>query len=161
MEIKPVLEAPAPAAGLDPGIRDTLPPLVMGERPEISPEHAWPATLFYTLSYLVAAGLGLGACVSAGAAVLGLGRPPVEMLGQAAVMGAGAAFQWWLAKEVQDFTRWGWYGAMVELAAAAAAKLWAIADGNPVGGAIGLGIDLMWIDHFWKNRGQYDVDLGG
>lgn len=168
MEIKTTLEATPGPAGLDPAIRESLPPVLVGDsrvvtagEEETPGEHPWPAGLFVFLSYLAAVGLGLGACISAGAAAFGLGRPPLEMLGQAAVMGAGAVFQWWLATQVDHGSRWGWYGAMVELTAAAAAKVWVMAQGNVVGGAIGLCIDVAWLASFWKSREHFDVDLGG
>jgi hypothetical protein len=50
---------------------------------------------------------------------------------------------------------------MVELGGAAAAKVWAMAHGNVVGGAIGLCIDVMWMKYFWDRRDQFDVDIGG
>ncbi|HEX2079168.1 MAG TPA: hypothetical protein VHG08_15695 [Longimicrobium sp.] len=155
------------AADLDPGLREALPPVIVGEAPadvvdetEERPwDNDWPGGVFVFLSYAIAAGLGLGAFVSAGAAALGLGRPPLEMLGQAAVLGAGAAFQWRLAGAVEHCSRWGWYGAMAELTAAAAAKVWLIADGNVAWGVIGLVIDLLWMRFFWNYREQFDVDV--
>ncbi|HEU0300243.1 MAG TPA: hypothetical protein VFR37_12330 [Longimicrobium sp.] len=167
MQTRTATEARLDAAELDPAIRASLPPVVVGEAPAavVDPseerpwDNDWPGGVFVFLCYAVAAGLGIGACVSAGAAALGLGRPPLEMLGQAAVMGAGAAFQWRLAGAVEHSSRWGWYGAMAELTAAAAAKVWLIADGNVVGGVIGLVIDLLWMRFFWNYREQFDVDV--
>jgi hypothetical protein len=167
MEIRTILEATPAPAGLDPAIRESLPPVLVGDSVPVAAgeetpvDTQWPGGLFVFLSYLAAVGLGLGACISAGAAAFGLGRPPLEMLGQAVVMGGGAVFQWWLATQVDHGSRWGWYGAMVELTAAAAAKVWMMAQGNVVGGAIGLCIDVAWLASFWKNRDHFDVDLGG
>ncbi len=166
MQTRTATDARLDAADLDPAIRETLLPVVVGDTPaavvdlpEERPwDNDWPVGVFVFLSYVLAAGLGLGACVSAGAAALGLGRPPLEMLGQAAVMGAGAAFQWRLGGAVEHSSRWGWYGAMAELAAAAAAKVWLIADGNVAWGVIGLVIDLLWMRVFWNYREQFDVD---
>lgn len=158
MEIKPALEAPPAAAGIDPGIRDSLPPLFVGDRAEAAREHEWPGSLFYVLSFVAAVGLGAGAvgCIAYGVFQLEPGMAALALL-----LGLGAAVQWRLATEVQHFSRWGWYGAMVELAAAAAAKVWSMAEGNVVGGLIGLVIDLLWMSYFWERRDQFDVDLGG
>ena len=156
MQIHTAAEAPPAAAGLDPDLRESLPAVVVGERAEVRQEHEWPGSLFFVLSYIAAVGLGAGAL---GCAVFGLFMGEFWMLGLAPVLGVGAAVQWRLAREVEHFSRWGWYGAMVELAAAAVAKLWGMANGNVVGGAIGLGIDLMWMRYFWENRGQFDIDF--
>jgi hypothetical protein len=156
MEIKTLEAAPA-AAGLDPGIREALPPVMVGDVAEVKREHEWPGNLFFVLSYIAAVGLGAGA-LGAVAFSLFAGKP--SMAGFALVAAAGAVVQWRLAKEVENFSRWGWYGAMVELGAAALAKLWSMAQGNVVGGAIGLGIDIAWMHYFWERRDQFDVDLG-
>jgi hypothetical protein len=155
------------AADLDPGFRDALPPVVVGDAPAAAVERSeqaqwdehWPVGVFVFLGYVVAAGLGLGAALSAVAAAFEWGKPPLEMLEQAAVMGVGAVFQWRLAKEVGDWSRWGWYGAMTELAAAAAAKVWLIAEGNVAGGMVILVLELLWMQHFWECRGEFDVDV--
>lgn len=156
MEINRALEAAPAPAGLDPALRETLPPLVVGERAAVPREHAWPANIFFVLSYLASVGLGGGALVCAGVGVFG-GEP--MMVALAAVLGLGSAVQWRLATGVEHFSRWGWYGAMVELGAASAAKVWTMAQGNVVGGAIGLAIDLLWMHYFWERREQFDVDL--
>jgi hypothetical protein len=158
MQTHTVAEAPPAAASLAPILREPLPALVMGERAEIKREHEWPGSLFFSLSYIVAIGLGAGAVGCAGWGVFQL--EPV-MLGLAVLLGAGAAVQWRLAREVEHFSRWGWYGAMVELAGAAVAKVWGMAHGNVVGGMIGVGIDLAWMRYFWENRRQFDIDLDG
>ncbi|HEU0300242.1 MAG TPA: hypothetical protein VFR37_12325 [Longimicrobium sp.] len=157
--------APGDAAELDPGFRETLPPVlageapaaVVGEMPEIEREHEWPGNLFIILSYVAAVGV-------AAAAVGGLGWTLLSGDPGYAGMGVGgavwAAVQWRLAGEVQHFSRWGWYGAMAELTAAVAAKVWTMAEGNVVGGAIGLVLDLLWMSYFWERRDQFDVDLG-
>lgn len=157
MPIHPVAEAPS-AAVLDSDIRGSLPPIMVGERAEIEREHEWPGSLFYVLSYVVAIGLGASAVGCAGWGVFQL-EP--TMLGLAALLGAGAAVQGRLAREVEHFSRWGWYGAMIELAGAAVAKVWGMAHGDVVGGMMGLGIDLLWMRYFWENRRQFDVDFDG
>lgn len=154
MQIRTAAEA-APAAGLDPDIRESLPPLVFGDREETKREHGWPASLFYLLAYLVAVCLGAGALGCAGYALYRMDpMPGLLALGA----GVGAVVQWKLAAEVEHFTSWGWYGAMIELGAATAAKAWAMVQGNP-GAVVGLGIDLLWMKHFWDHRADYDVDL--
>lgn len=155
METK-TLEAAPTAAGLDAGTREPLPAVVVGDRAEVKREHEWPGSLFFILSYVAAVGLGAGAlgCVAWGVFT---GEPGMAGLGL--MLGVGGAVQWRLAKEVEHFSRWGWYGAMVELAAASLAKLWGMAHGNVVGGAMGLGIDLLWMGYFWEFRGQFDIDL--
>ena len=42
MEIKTTLEAPPAAADLAPGIRESHPPLFVGDRAETRREHEWP-----------------------------------------------------------------------------------------------------------------------
>lgn len=144
------------AAEVDPGIRDALPPVVIGERPQVKQEHEWPGNLFVILSYIAAV------CIAA-SAVGGLGwglyTGAWPLLGLAVGGGLWAAVQWRLAEEVSHFSHWGWYGAMAELGAAALAKVWAMAEGNVVGGLIGLVIDLLWMQYFWDRRAQFDVDL--
>lgn len=156
MEINPALEAAPAPGGLDPALGDTLPPLVVGDQAAAPREHAWPANIFFVLSYLAAVGLGAGALGCAAAGVFGL-EPMMVLL--AVVLGLGSAVQWRLATGVEHFSRWGWYGAMVELSAASAAKVWTMAEGNVVGGAIGLAIDLLWMHYFWECREQFDVDI--
>lgn len=158
MEIKPTLEAPPAAAGIGPGIREPLPPLFVGDRAPATRAHEWPGSLFYTLSYVAAFGLGAGAlgCLAFGVFTA---EPGLAALGL--LLGLGAGVQWRLATEVQHFSRWGWYGAMVELVAAAAAKVWGMADGNVFGGLFGLCVDVAWMAYFWNRREHFDVDLGG
>lgn len=158
MEIKTTFDAPLADPGIDPGIRESLPPLFVGDRAEVAREHEWPGSLFYILSFVAAVGLAAGAvgCVGWGVFTAEPGLVAVGLL-----MGIGAGVQWRLATEVQHFSRWGWYGAMVELAAAAATKVWGMAEGNVVGGLIGLCIDVAWMAYFWERRDEFDVDLGG
>ncbi|HEU0300241.1 MAG TPA: hypothetical protein VFR37_12320 [Longimicrobium sp.] len=156
METKPAREAPA-ASTLDPGVRETLPPLVVGdEGVETTWKHEWPGRLFIVLSGITA--LGLAGSAVAGA-VLGLNGD--VNLPLSVGIGVWAVLQWRLTKEVSRFSRWGWYGAMAELGGAAAAEVWAMAEGDFVGGAIALVPGLLWMRYFWARRDQFDVDLGG
>jgi hypothetical protein len=155
MEITSAVDART-APGLEPGIGAPLPPLVMGERAEATGKHEWPGSLFIFLSGGAALGMAAVALLTA---VWGLNGDANLALGAGG--GVLAVLQWRLTREVSRFSRWGWYGAMVELGAAAAAKVWTMADGNLVGGAVGLCIDVMWMRYFWTRREQFDVDLGG
>lgn len=158
MEITTTLEAPPAAADLDPGIHESLPSLFVGDRAVTTRDHDWPGSLFYTLSYVAAVGLAAGAlgCIAFGAFTADPGLAALGLL-----LGIGGGVQWRLATEVQHFSRWGWYGAMVELVAAAAAKVSSMAEGNVVGGLFGLCIDVAWLAWFWNRREHFDVDLGG
>lgn len=156
MQSHTVAEAPPAAAGLDPDLRGALPPVVVGEKDAVKREHEWPGNLFVILSYVAAVGL-------AASAVGSIGWAFITGDGGKLAWGAGAAvwavLQWRLAGEVQHFSRWGWYGAMAELTAASAAKIWTIAEGNVVGGVIGLCIDIAWMSYFWDRRAEFDVDV--
>lgn len=154
MQSHTIAEAPS-AAGLGPDIRESLPPVVIGDQGEITREHAWPASLFYIIAYIIAVGLGASAVGCTGWAIYKM-DPLIGLL--ALVLGVGSFVQARLAHEVENFSSWGWYGAMIELAAASVAKVWAIALGNP-GTIVPLAIDLLWMKHFWEHRGDYDVDL--
>jgi predicted benzoate:H+ symporter BenE len=149
------LDAPLGAAALAPDAGDSLPALVVGERPEIRREHRWPGKWFYGLSYVMSVCLGVGAVGFAMGSVVNL--QPV-MAGFALLLGLGSAVQWRLATEVQHFSRWGWYGVMVELSVASAANVWAMEGGDSI---VGVAINLLWMRYFWKRRDQFDIDLGG
>ena len=84
-----------------------------------------------------------------------------KFLGLGLLALAGSFVQQWLAREVERFTRWGWYGAMTEVGAATAAKLWAIATGSASGVGIMLILDVVWLRYFWRRRADFDVDSGG
>lgn len=150
--------APPAAAGLDPGVRGALPPLVVGEAAEVPRTHEWPGALFIILSYVFSVGLAASAVGSVGWAVY-TGNPGLGVWGVGA--GVWSALQWRLAKAVEKSSRWGWYGAMGELSLAAAAKVWTfLSTGEVAGPAIGLLIDALWIGYFWERREQFDVDAG-
>lgn len=156
MQASTAVQTQPSSAGLGSDLREGLPPLVVGEKPVTHRQHEWPGSLFYSLAYLSAVGLGAGAL---GYAALALVNLEPRRAGLALLLALGAAVQSRLANEVEHFSRWGWYGAMVELGAAAAAKVWSMAEGNFVGGAIGLCIDLAWMSYFWERRDEFDVDL--
>lgn len=144
-----------PAAGAMDDLRQALPSVVVGDAPAVERKHEWPGSLFVMLSYVAAVGLAGSAVGSAGWAAF-TGQPGPA--GWAVVAGAGAVLQWRLARAVESFSRWGWFGAMAELGAAAAAKVWALFTGGVAGAAVGLVIDALWIGYFWDRRRQFDVD---
>lgn len=164
-------EAPAvdlPGAPLDAPASPWL-PLTAGEAArgqEIAPpEHGWPASWFIFLSNLAAFGLGLGAAGLSVATVVAVVAGSWGSAGMALLAALGCALgcvvQRSLATHVTNFTRWGWYGAMAELALATLTKVSAIVE-NPstVGGAgVGIIIDLLWMHYFWERRADFDIDL--
>ena len=162
MQTDAATRAKPDAADLDPGFRGALPPIMVGDGPavvagemgEIKREHEWPGNLFVVLSYVAAVGLGASAVGSVGWTLI---SGSLDVAGWAVGGGIWAVLQWRLAGEVEHFSRWGWYGAMAELTVAAAAKVWAIAEGN-WGAVVGLVFDLLWMSYFWERREQFDVD---
>ena len=74
-----------------------------------------------------------------------------------------AALQWRLATEVRRFSRWGWYGAMAELAGAAGAKLFWVFYLREMAFLflMLLVVDAFMMRYFWTRRGQFDVSFGG
>lgn len=164
MQTDAATRATSDAADLDPGFREALPPVVVGDGPavvagetaEIAREHEWPGNLFVILSYVAAVGLAASAVGSVGWTFIS-GDPDVA--GWAVGAGVWSVLQWRLAGEVEHFSRWGWYGAMAELTGAAAVKVWAVVEGNWLGVAVGLVMDLLWMNYFWERREQFDVDV--
>jgi len=149
-------ESPLAAPALDEAFRQTLPPVVVGETPEVAREHEWPGSLFVILSYVTAVGLAASAV---GSALWSVATGNASLAGWTVVAGVWSALQWRLARAVEKSTRWGWYGAMAELGVAAVAKLWAFSTGEFVGPAIGLAFDALWMSYFWERREQFDVDV--
>ncbi len=146
---------PAPAAWLPLTTEDAA--LARGAAPA---EHGWPGTLFIWLSKLSALGMGIAAVGVILAMVLDTGPLPGEMW-MVAALSAGAVFQRTLARNVERFTRWGWYGAVAELSFAALAKAAAaVADpGSFIGAGFGITVDLLWLQYFWAQRRDFDIDL--
>jgi hypothetical protein len=133
-----------------------------GLRGDTPPHHEWPATVFIFLTRLSAWGLACGAVLYLAVAFASNGPDAWRRLAKAGGFAAGFLFQRTLAKNVQRFTHWGWYGAMAELAFVTLAKvnvLW----GNPFAGGVtavvGIAIDLLWMRHFWRRRGDFGVDI--
>ncbi len=147
-----------------PDIAVPLPGLMMGDAAESASgtrRHEWPARLFIACSYLTAGALAIGV-VTFGAFALNYGLEP-RPWAQLAGAGVWSLLQWRLASEVSRFSRWGWYGAMAELAGAAAVKL-GLAVMTPFtlpSAVVMLAINGAWMRYFWNRRAHYDVDLGG
>lgn len=137
--------------------------MVVGDAAPVAPRlHDWPGTLFIGFGWLMTVGSLGGACVlflvaaSGGVAFADVWRRAVPGV----VLGS---LQWRLVTEVRRFSRWGWYGAMAELGAAAAMKVLygAIMPGLSLVFLALLAIDAGLMRYFWKRRAQFDVDLGG
>lgn len=154
---------PLADAGLEPAPASWL-PLTAGDaavvRDADEPKHEWPGKLFIWLSKLTALAMGIAAVGAILAMVLDIGPLPGEMW-MVATLVAGAVFQYTLGRNVERFTRWGWYGAVAELSFATLAKVAAvIADpGSFIGGGFGITVDLLWLQYFWVQRRDFDIDL--
>jgi hypothetical protein len=122
--------------------------------------HEWPGKLFIWLSKLTALAMAIAAVGAILAMVLDIGPLPGEMW-MVATLAAGAVFQYALGRNVERFTRWGWYGAVAALSFAALATAAAvIADrGSFIEAGFGITVDLLWLQYFWVQRRDYDIDL--
>ena len=145
-----------PPARVEPATAEPLPEMVVGDAAFASPRvHGVRGTLFIGFSYVMAAGSGFSAllfAISGGIA------------GTNTIMGlVWAALQWRLATEVRRFSRWGWYGAMAELAGAAGAKLFWVFYLREMAFLflMLLVVDAFMMRYFWTRRGQFDVSFGG
>lgn len=145
---------PAPATWL---------PLTVGDAGVVregTPRHEWPGKVFIWFNKLSGLAMGIAAAGGILGMLLGYGPFPGElwMVGTLAV---GAVFQRSLARNVERFTRWGWFGAVATLSFAAVAKAAAvIADpGSIVGAGLGITIDLLWLQYFWAQRRDFDIEL--
>ena len=144
----------APQAG---PFEPPLPALVRGDGPVARrPRHGWRGKLFIAISYAFSLWLGYVSVFMSLGGALDVSEPGA--LGTAVGAGVWSWLQWRLAREVRRFTRWGWYGAMAELGAATAAKLWLMAQGQPGAGVVGLAFDALLLHYFWKRRAQFDID---
>jgi hypothetical protein len=156
----PALE-PAPANWL---------PLTAGDQVALTreavAEHGWPASIFIFLSYLTAVGLGVGAAGAALTGIVALVSADWPFAGflllATAGLSLGVVLQYSLAQHVRHFSRWGWYGVMVELACITLAKvnLLLTEPDAAAGGMAGIVIVLLWMAYFWKRRADFDVDVG-
>jgi hypothetical protein len=158
----------------------------LGERPALSPEplapgalpitrgdaaveraghvaeHDWPAQLFIFLNNMGAFALAAGAL---GMFVWAFFDGDASLLrdwGIAVLMAVGAVLQRVLATRVRDFTRWGWFGALTELAFLTLAKVTVLVGdplGDGIGAVLGIFIDLLWMSYFWEHRADFGVEL--
>jgi hypothetical protein len=87
---------------------------------------------------------------------------PAELWKPILTGGLWAVIQWRVVGEVRRFSRWGWYGAMAELAIASATKLvWVfLLPDQAFAFLILLGINVWMMRYFWTRRADFDVDLG-
>ena len=124
-------------------------------------EHEWPADLYILLASLSGVGLALGAVGMTVAMVTFVGLLSVWMIPTVLAMAVGSVVQFALARHLKHFSRWGWYGAMAELAFLTLSKVSAIATDPDalVFSGIGIVIDLLWMRYFWNRRADFDVDL--
>ena len=158
MKLSPVAEAPLRITGLDP-VERPLPSLVMADAAATGANrHAWPGTLFYGASYLMAAGLAVVSVLGVVSAVTQGWEARFYAL--PAIAAVWSAAQWRLAREVRRFTRWGWYGAVAEMGASILANVWGMAQGEVGGGLCGAVLSTLLLRYFWKRRAQFDIDPG-
>ncbi|HEU4884307.1 MAG TPA: hypothetical protein VFT45_18775 [Longimicrobium sp.] len=142
---------------------EALAGLLVGDTALAAPRsHGMPGELFIGSIYLMAVMSALRALVL----VIALGNGPGVPAGvwkQGLAACVWAVLQWRLAGEVRRFSRWGWYGAMAELGAAAVMQV-VVAVIVPTVAPwllVLLVIEAGLLRYFWKRRAHFDVDLGG
>jgi hypothetical protein len=132
-----------------------------GLRDERAPEHDWPGSLFILLANVTALGMVIGAVAIVVIGVSNQDFMTPKWIGIAALLLAGSVLQRRLAANVQHFARWGWYGAMAELAFVTLAKVNVLlTDADGITALFGIAIDLLWMRYFWQHRADFDVELG-
>jgi hypothetical protein len=128
------------------------------------PEHEWPASVFMFITNLTAIGLALGAvgCVIGVVVALAGGELGAAGLagGLAVALALGSVIQLTLAKHVKNFSRWGWFGAMVELGIATLTKVASyVSEPANIGMLMMIGLDVLWMRYFWNRREDFGVDI--
>jgi hypothetical protein len=133
--------------------RDPLPALMLRQRAPDGLDKAPSASGYSVFVAVLAIGIG---CWALGCIYVGVFSGPPRLIGIGAALGVGAVAEWRLARELHHFSRWGWYGVMMELAFAFAVSVWAIlrigilAWWGPL-------VVVPWMLHFWQNRRHYDI----
>lgn len=156
------MDAPPTAALADDAVHAPLPGLTVGDAGEAAPpRHDWQGKLFVVCSHATAGALGLGVIIF-GALALRYGLEPRHWVRLVAA-GVWGVLQWRLGVAVSRFSKWGWYGAMAELGAAALGKLSVAVMAPYMAGSalVVLAINGAWMRYFWKRRADFDIDLGG
>jgi hypothetical protein len=143
----------------DPVVEQLLPAAMVGDaaRP-VERRHGVRGWLYIGFCYLLALMLVLIPLSAVLNGSVGDLRSPLLLL----LAPAMAVLHWRLAGEVRRFTSWGWYGAMIELAALVMFKVVSGID-EGFGPAVGLVMSVMelaWMWYFWNRRAQFDIDLG-
>lgn len=142
-------------------VPEPLPAMVMGDPvASATPRHGLPGMLFIAFSYMMAVSSGLAFIA---ATYIAASDGVLADVGQALVTGPWAVLQWRLAGEVRRFSRWGWYGAMVELGFAMATQLFLAFVLREVAlfFLALLIVDAVLLRYFWTRRAQFDISFGG
>lgn len=150
-DISPAVQpAPAPLAGV-----------LMGDTALAARRvHDLPGRFFIGFTFLMAVVSALRAVTMGIALTVGPGMPG-ELWRYAIASGVWPVLQWRLAGEVRRFSRWGWYGAMAELAAAAALKVFwvmVVPELAPWFLAL-LAIEAGLLRYFWNRRADFGIDF--
>jgi hypothetical protein len=131
--------------------------------PERTPEHGWPGSLFIFFATIAALGMGIGAVACAFGIVYTLVYRQAEeavFLALALVgLTVGCLVQRALSRHLQHFSRWGWRGAMAELAVSAAGNAQVLFTTHSRG-FIGLVISLLMMRYLWRRRADFGIDIG-
>jgi hypothetical protein len=132
-----------------------LPGLLVGDVAVPQGRHEWPGWLFIGYCYFLAA-LTLFLAVSF--AIQGrLDEPrPLMFFVFSPVIALGS---WRLAAAVRSFSSRGFYGAMLQLAIFAGAKVVALAGEGIIAGLILSVFEFAWMWYFWKRRAQFGIDF--
>lgn len=149
---------PAPAPWL---------PLTAGDaehgREARTPEHGRPAKLFMLFTNLTVVASVFGAVGCAVGVVLGLVEGNLKLAALTAAAGVGlgvvALVQRTLARHVEHFSRWGWWGAVAQLTIGAATNA-SFLVGNSSGGLVSTVVNLLLLRYFWRRRADFGVDIG-